>query len=101
MSTVTHYLAALAAFTLGLIAGLAIGLRERRALTRELRRERAMARLQQTAWAHDVHALQARRPDPTTKAAREQALLAEAATVIDAALAATGSDLPRGGGTDG
>ena len=108
-----HDLAALAAFTLGLLAGLAIGLRghqalrhDRRTLRQDLARERVTSRLQQAAWARDVAALQpppaAPHPMPAepSRACREAYVLAQTALILDAAYAAQHTDQDRGG-TDG
>lgn len=70
------------------------------ALRRALNRERAEARLVADAWARDVAALEQQVRAERARASRERAVLAQAAAVVDAELAAAGSDLPRGS-TDG
>lgn len=79
-----------------------------RRLARALAAERLTARLDQQTWAADIAALQHHHRTTTAPSTsytpstheNETAVLAAAHAVIDAALAATGTDLPRGG-TDG
>jgi hypothetical protein len=70
-----------------------------RTLRRALDRERAVALLDQAAWARDVAALEGRQRAAAGREARERAVLAQAAAVVDAELAAAGprTNLPRGG----
>lgn len=68
-----------------------------RTLKHALDRERATARLDQAVWAGEVAALETQNEEAARQATRESAVLAQAAFVVDAALAAAGSDIPRGG----
>jgi hypothetical protein len=70
-----------------------------RTLRRALHRERAVAIVEQAAWARDVAALEAQQKASTARQEREHAVLAQAAAVVDAELVASGlrDDIPRGG----